>query len=237
MINSLTDNGQIDIHGGGFDLKFPHHENEIAQEIAIKGHTIANYWMHNGFINVDNVKMSKSLGNVILANDYINLYGGNTVRFLLVNTHYRVPVNFSNDLVETAKKELEKISSTYQKLAVHMQLNDVSFAPLSNEELDLDAFVSALKNDLNTANAMTELYRIIKEGNVALRSREIDNNNVRRLFFTLEKMFYLLCFKFDYTILTSEDKSLFNEYMMAKANKDFATSDKLRGILIERRIL
>ena len=101
-----------------------------------------------------------------------------------------------------------------------MQLNDVSFAPLSNEELDLDAFVSALKNDLNTANAMTELYRIIKEGNVALRSREIDNNNVRRLFFTLEKMFYLLGFKFDYTILTSEDKTLFNEYMILTALTD-----------------
>ena len=125
MINSLIEDGHIDIHGGGFELKFPHHENEIAQQVAIKGHKIANYWMHNGFINVDNVKMSKSLGNVILANDYINLYGGNVVRFLLVNTHYRVPVNFSSDLVDVAKKELERIQSTYNKLAVHMQIKDV----------------------------------------------------------------------------------------------------------------
>ena len=237
MINSLIDDGRIDIHGGGFDLKFPHHENEIAQEIAIKGHSIANYWMHNGFINVDNVKMSKSLGNVILANDYINLYGGNTVRFLLINTHYRIPVNFSNDLVSSAQKELERIQSTYNKLAVYMQLNDVSFEKLINEELDIENFVNALKDDLNTANAMTELYRVIKEGNIALRSREVNAETVRKVFLTLEKMFYLLGFEFTYPVLTEEDKKVYNEYMVAKSNKDFATSDKLRNILIEKCIL
>jgi cysteinyl-tRNA synthetase len=237
MINSLIEDGHIDIHGGGFDLKFPHHENEIAQQVAIKGHKIANYWMHNGFINVDNVKMSKSLGNVILANDYINLYGGNVVRFLLVNTHYRVPVNFSSDLVDVAKKELERIQSTYNKLAVHMQIKDVSFDDVDNEKLDIEKFVDALKDDLNTANAMTELYRVIKQGNVLLRNREIDNEQVRINFLTLKKMFYLLGFNFEYPVLSQEDKDLYNQYLESKANKDFATSDKLRTILIEKHIL
>ena len=237
MINSLIEDGHIDIHGGGFDLKFPHHENEIAQQVAIKGHKIANYWMHNGFINVDNVKMSKSLGNVILANDYINLYGGNVVRFLLVNTHYRVPVNFSSDLVDVAKKELERIQSTYNKLAVHMQIKDVSFDDVENEKLDIEKFVDALKDDLNTANAMTELYRVIKQGNVLLRNREIDNEQVRINFLTLKKMFYLLGFNFEYPVLSQEDKDLYNQYLESKANKDFATSDKLRTILIEKHIL
>lgn len=237
MINSLIEDGHIDIHGGGFDLKFPHHENEIAQQVAIKGHKIANYWMHNGFINVDNVKMSKSLGNVILANDYINLYGGNVVRFLLVNTHYRVPVNFSSDLVDVAKKELERIQSTYSKLAVHMQIKNISFDDVANEQLDIEKFVDALKDDLNTANAMTELYRVIKQGNVLLRNREIDNEQVRINFLTLKKMFYLLGFNFEYPVLSQEDKDLYNQYLESKANKDFATSDKLRTILIEKHIL
>lgn len=237
MINSLVNDGKIDIHGGGFDLKFPHHENEIAQEEAIKGHKIANYWMHNGFINVDNVKMSKSLGNVILANDYINLYGGNVIRFMLVNTHYRVPVNFSNDLLDSAKKELEKISSTYSKLAVNLQLNNVSIESLNKENLDIDKFIEALCDDLNTANAMSELYRLVKEGNIALRNKNIDIETIKRVFSTLQSMIYILGFKIEYPVLTQEDKDMYQRYLKAKEEKDFSLSDSLRPLLIEKRIL
>lgn len=237
MINSLIDGGHIDIHGGGFDLKFPHHENEIAQEEALKGHKIANYWMHNGFINVDNVKMSKSLGNVILANDYINLYGGNVVRFLLVNTHYRVPVNFSNELVLTAQKELERLSSTYAKLAVALQVNKVELKPIDKDKLDMDKFIEALCDDLNTANAMTEVYRIIKESNVALRKNPLDLEEIKQKFFTLQTMFSILGLEFTYPILTNDDLKIYLEYNEAKKNKDFATSDRLRNILIEKKIL
>lgn len=237
MINSLVNDGKIDIHGGGFDLKFPHHENEIAQEEAIKGHKIANYWMHNGFINVDNVKMSKSLGNVILANDYINLYGGNVIRFMLVNTHYRVPVNFSNDLLDSAKKELEKISSTYSKLAVNLQLNNVSIESLSKENLDIDKFIEALCDDLNTANAMSELYRIVKEGNIALRNKNTEIEVIKKIFSTLQNMIYILGFKIEYPVLTQEDKDLYQRYLKAKEEKDFSLSDSLRPLLIEKRIL
>ena len=237
MINSLVPDGRIDIHGGGFDLKFPHHENEIAQEEAVKGHKIANYWMHNGFINVDNVKMSKSLGNVILANDYIRLYGGNVVRFMLINTHYRVPVNFSNDLVDSAKKELEKIGSTYAHLAVSLQLNGESLTASENEEKDMDAFVAALCDDLNTANAMSELYRIVKEGNVALRARPSDKGKLRKDFFTLKTMFSLLGLAFDYPELTEEDRLMYNDYLKSKEEKNFTRSDELRQKLMERKIL
>lgn len=237
MINSLVPGGKIDIHGGGFDLKFPHHENEIAQEEALYGHKIARYWMHNGFINVDNVKMSKSLGNVILANDYINLYGGNVVRFMLVNTHYRVPVNFSNDLVESAKKELEKISSTYSKLGVLLQLNKVDITHFNKNELDMHNFLEALCDDLNTANAMTELYRIIKEGNVNLRNKTPDLVKIKNLFFTMQDMLSILGLEFDIPHLSNDDIELYNKYLNAKANKDFETSDKLRKELIERKIL
>ena len=235
MINSLIDEKKIDIHGGGFDLKFPHHENEIAQQMALHNNKIANYWMHNGFINVDNVKMSKSLGNVILANDYINLYGGNVVRFMLVNTHYRVPVNFSNDLVESARKELDKLSSTYSRLAVTLQLNEGELVKTNN--LDIDNFIEALCDVLNTANAMRVVYRVIKESNVALRNRPIDNDKLRVCFSTLEKMFELLGLSFDYPVLSEDDRRLYQEYNEAKANKDFAKSDEIRQKLIERKIM
>ena len=113
MINSIVDEHMIDIHGGGFDLKFPHHENEIAQQVALHGNKIANYWLHNGFINIDNVKMSKSLGNVKQAKEMISHYGGNVVRFILINSYYRTPVNFSDDLALAAKKELDKIEQAF----------------------------------------------------------------------------------------------------------------------------
>lgn len=236
MINSLVKEHKIDIHGGGFDLKFPHHENEIAQQEALYNNKIANYWMHNGFINVDNVKMSKSLGNVILANDYINLYGGNVVRFMLVNTHYRVPVNFSNDLVESAKKELDKINSTYNKLAVTLQLNNISLTT-EKDTLSLDGFIEALCDDLNTANAMSELYKIIKEGNIALRSKPLDLKKLKSTFLTLQKMFEILGLKFEYPNLSNDDINLYNDYIKAKEEKDFNKSDLLRSQLIEKKIL
>lgn len=172
------------------------------------------------FINVDNVKMSKSLGNVILANDYINLYGGNVVRFMLVNTHYRVPVNFSNDLVESAKKELDKISSTYIKLAVNLQLNNISLDDYSKEDVDMQLFLEAMCDDLNTANAMSELYRIVKEGNIALRNKPLDLQKIRKAFFTIKDMLSILGFEFDIPHLTNEDIDLYKQYLKAKEEKN-----------------
>ena len=238
MINSIMEDGRIDIHGGGFDLKFPHHENEIAQEEAYYGHKIAHTWMHNGFINVDNVKMSKSLGNVILANDYINLYGGNTVRYLLLNTHYRAPVNFSNDLVDTAKKDLEKMSSTYNKVSIAIQREqELPTDLLTKEDNELSAFVNALSDDLNTANALSEVYRELKESNILLRNKEKDIAQLSRKYQILKTMFNLLGLVFDEIKLSDEDKDLLNKFDEARANKDFVTADLLRAKLIDKKLL
>lgn len=238
MINSIMEDGRIDIHGGGFDLKFPHHENEIAQEEAYYGHKIAHTWMHNGFINVDNVKMSKSLGNVILANDYINLYGGNTVRYLLLNTHYRAPVNFSNDLVDTAKKDLEKMSSTYNKLSIAIQREqELPTDLLTKEDNELSAFVNALSDDLNTANALSEVYRELKESNILLRNKEKDIAQLSRKYQILKTMFNLLGLLFEEIKLSDEDKELLNKFDEARANKDFVTADSLRAKLIDKKLL
>lgn len=236
MINKIVPGGHIDIHGGGFDLKFPHHENEIAQEEALHNHKIANYWMHNGFINVDNVKMSKSLGNVKRAVDLLGEYGGNTVRFVIINSYYRTPVNFSDELLLSAKKEVEKIEQTYTKLAIKLQLLGEEISSYDGE-LKSEEFLKALSDDLNTPNALTELYKILKEGNVALRSNPVDVNNLKCLFFTLKDMIEVLGLEYNLPILTEEDKDLFSQYNQAKANKDFAKSDELRKVLIERKIL
>ncbi|MBE6132496.1 MAG: cysteine--tRNA ligase [Erysipelotrichaceae bacterium] len=235
MINKLVPGGHIDIHGGGFDLKFPHHENEIAQEEALHNHKIANYWMHNGFINVDNVKMSKSLGNVKRAVDLLKEYGGNTVRFVLINSYYRTPVNFSDELLLSAKKEVEKIEQTYLKLSIKLQLAGISLDSY-DKELKSNEFIDALCDDLNTPNALTEMYKTLKEANVALRANPSDLELLTQLFFTLKDMIDLLGLKFDLVKLTAEDIALYEEYNLSKANKDFEKSDQLRKILIERKI-
>ena len=238
MINSLMEDGHIDIHGGGFDLKFPHHENEIAQEEAYCGHKIAHTWMHNGFINVDNVKMSKSLGNVILANDYINLYGGNTVRYLLLNTHYRAPVNFSNDLVDTAKKDLEKMSSTLNKLSIAIQRSgEADKNLLTKDDESLKEFVNALSDDLNTANALSEVYRELKESNVLLRNKDKTIADLNKKYQILRTMFDVLGLVFDEVKLSDEDKDLLNRFDEARFNKQFDVADALRSELMGKNLL
>ena len=236
MINKIIPGGHIDIHGGGFDLKFPHHENEIAQEEALHHHKIANYWMHNGFINVDNVKMSKSLGNVKRAVDLLKEYGGNAVRFVLINSYYRTPVNFSDDLLLSAKKEVDKIYQTINKLSIKLQLLNQDLSSYKGK-LRSDEFIKALCDDLNTPNALTELYKVIKEGNVSLRNPSTAADTLKEIYFTLIDMISLLGLEFDLVKLSEEDKSIYNEYNTAKENKDYEKSDELRKVLIERKIL
>ena len=153
MINSIFENGHIDIHGGGFDLKFPHHENEIAQSCACHHHCIANTWMHNGFININNQKMSKSLGNVFTAHEAIKKFGAMPVRMLLISTHYRAPVNFADEMLASNVKELQKLQSAYKQLTVKLQVNGIK---LNEEEKasSMEEFLEALADDLNTSNAL-----------------------------------------------------------------------------------
>ena len=235
MINSLFENGHIDIHGGGFDLKFPHHENEIAQSEAINHHAIANYWMHNGFININNEKMSKSLGNVVTAHDALKKYGGNSVRLLLISTHYRAPVNFSEDLLLANAKELTKITNVMKQLAVILQLNDIGLD--GKCATFIEPFLNALADDLNTANSLSELYNVIRQANQATRTKEVDLKLLEQLFATIRDEVSILGLNIAYPTLNNDDKKLLIEYNLAKANKDFATSDSIRNKLIERNIL
>lgn len=235
MIDTIFPNQEIDIHGGGYDLKFPHHENEIAQTEATHHHHIAHYWMHNGFINFGNEKMSKSLGNVVYAKDMIAKYGGAVTRLVILNAHYRQPVNYTEETVNAAIQEINKMQMAYKQMALQLQVNDIDLN--SGKPVYIEKFIASLADDLNTANALAELYNLIKESNQTIRSREIDFAKLADQFKTLTDMFNVLGLNIEYVKLSDEDKDLYKQYLAAKAEKNFAKSDEIRQILIGKGIM
>jgi len=233
MINSIF-KGAIDIHGGGFDLKFPHHENEIAQAKAHDHNKIANIWMHNGFVNFGDEKMSKSLGNVVLAKDAIAKYGGNTIRLIILSTHYRAPVSLTDETISTAINELDRINKAYKQLAVKIQTLGGS---LESGKAKIDPFLFALADDFNTSNALTSLFDNIKEINQELRKNPTNLDTLEGLFASLQAMLHIFGIELKTPLLTGEIKDIYNEYLSLKKEKRFEESDKLRNILIEKNIL
>ena len=235
MIDTIFPNQEIDIHGGGYDLKFPHHENEIAQTEATHHHKIAHYWMHNGFINFGNEKMSKSLGNVVYAKDMIEKYGGAVTRLVILNAHYRQPVNYTDETVNAAIQEVNKMQMAYKQMALQLQVNNINLD--EGKPVYIEKFLESLADDLNTANALAELYNLIKEANQTIRSREIDFAKLNDQFKTLTDMFNVLGLNIEYVKLGDEERALYNDYLAAKQEKNFAKSDEIRQILISKGIM
>ena len=235
MIDTIFPSHYIDVHGGGYDLKFPHHENEIAQSEATHGNKIAKYWMHNAFINFGNEKMSKSLGNVIYAKDMIEKYGGAVTRLVILSAHYRQPVNFTDETVNAAIQEVNKMKMVVKLLALKLQSNDVDLE--IGKPTYIDAFLNALADDLNTANALTEMYNVIKLANNEIRQKESDLNKLNDYFKTLNDMFYVLGLDIPYVKMDENDKNTYKNYLISKENKDFEESDRLRKILIDKGIM
>ena len=235
MIDTIFPNQEIDIHGGGYDLKFPHHENEIAQTEATHHHKIAHYWMHNGFINFGNEKMSKSLGNVVYAKDMIEKYGGAVTRLVILNAHYRQPVNYTDETVNAAIQEVNKMQMAYKQMALQLQVNNINLD--EGKPVYIEKFLESLADDLNTANALAELYNLIKEANQTIRSREIDFAKLNNQFKTLTDMFNVLGLNIEYVKLGDEERALYNDYLAAKQEKNFAKSDEIRQILIGKGIM
>ena len=233
MINSIF-GGKIDIHGGGFDLKFPHHENEIAQAKAHDHNKIANVWMHNGFVNFGEEKMSKSLGNVVLAKDAISKYGGNVMRWLILSTHYRAPVSFTEETVQSCANELARIQKAYNQLAVAIQLEH---GDLNSKDVHVESFVAALADDLNTSNAIAAVFEKVKEANVELRKKPVNSQEISGIFASLTAMLNVLGIKFEYPVLTDNLRKTYEEYLALKAEKRFEESDKLRDVLMQHNII
>ena len=235
MIDTIFPNHYIDIHGGGYDLKFPHHENEIAQSEATHGNKIAKYWMHNAFINFGNEKMSKSLGNVIYAKDMIEKYGGAVTRLVILSAHYRQPVNFTDETVNAAIQEVNKMKMVTKQLALKLQTGPVNLD--NGKPTYMDDFLNALADDLNTANALTEIYNLIKLANQEIRTREINYEKVNDIFKSLLDMFSVLGLDIPYKKMNDDDKKLYQNFINSKENKDFEKSDELRQLLIDRGIM
>ena len=235
MIDTIFPKHFIDIHGGGYDLKFPHHENEIAQSEATHGNKIAKYWMHNAFINFGNEKMSKSLGNVVFAKDMIKEYGGPVTRLVILNAHYRQPVNFTEETVKEAQQEIQRMQMAYKQAALKLQAAGVDLE--KGQPVYINKFVEALANDLNTANALAEVYNLLKDVNQLIRNRDADLNDLNNMFKTLTDMFYVLGLDIRYVKFDDNISTLYKEYLLSKENKDFAKSDEIRKILIEKGVM
>ncbi|MGT2933586.1 cysteine--tRNA ligase [Streptococcus catagoni] len=211
----------IDIHGGGADLEFPHHTNEIAQSEAKTGKTFANYWMHNGFVNVDNEKMSKSLGNFVTVHDMLQKVDGQALRFFLATQQYRKPINFTDKAIHDAEVNLKYLKNTQNQ-----PLTDSA----SMEELQsyATAFTEAMDDDFNAANGITVVFDFAKWINSGNYTSE-----VKSLF---EKMLAVFGIVFEEEVLDSEIEALIAKRQSARANRDFAQADAIRDQLATQGI-
>ena len=233
MINEIFKNKIIDIHGGGFDLKFPHHENEIAQNKALYNNKLANYWVHNGFVMFENNKMSKSLKNIVLAKDLIDRYGCNVVRLLMMKTHYRSPLLFSEKKIIALEKEMKKITDFYNRLAIFLQRNNVD--PKKKIKVDINDFLCFLSDDLNISLSFSYLFDLMKSIDISIKKINLDE--CLNIFKKMEDIFYILGLKIDYHILTNDERKMINDFNDARKNKDFNKSDAIRKKLLEKGLL
>ena len=226
----------IDIHGGGMDLRFPHHENEAAQQEALHGNALANHWIHNAMININGDKMSKSLGNVIWAKDVVEKLGTNLTRWLMSSVHYRKELNFSDETIETARKELSRVLLPLKQADIKAGLAGITLSDAYDEE-SYRHFLDQLDDDMNTPNAYEVIFNTVKQLNTALRSKEIDFETVSKYRNTVEKMLNVLGIVVDKVVLSDEDKELFAKWNDAKSAKDFAKADEYRNELTARGLL
>ncbi len=229
----------IDIHSGGFDLIFPHHENEIAQSECANDAPFANYWLHNGFINVNNEKMSKSLGNFFTIRDIVSKYDYEVIRFFMLSAHYRTPINFSDELMEAAKTGLERMYTCLGNLE-HLEANT------ENHGLDegicgamegyKDKFIAAMEDDLNTADAISVLFEAVRFINSAKDMSAEDAICCKNMLKELGGVLGLLQ-KERKDDISSEVEALIAERTEARKNKDWAKSDEIRDRLKEMGVV
>lgn len=234
----------IDIHAGGEDLIFPHHENEIAQSEAANGVEFSHYWMHNGFLNIDNKKMSKSLGNFFTVREIGEKYDLQVLRFFMLQAHYRSPLNFSAELMEAAKNSLERIrtaAKNLQFLADHAETEEIREA---EEKLLTDAkeyvtkFKAAMEDDFNTADAIAAIFELVKYAN-----QNTDSSSSKAYSQALLDELKTLCDVLGILVETKEEmldsdiEALIEERQQARKNRDFARADEIRDELLEKGIV
>lgn len=236
----------IDIHSGGQDLIFPHHENEIAQSECANGCTFANYWLHNGYINIDNRKMSKSLGNFFTVREIAQEFDYEVIRLFMLSAHYRSPINFSKTLMESAKSSMERVYTCLETL--EFLKNKAENAAILDEEIEfknkLDGFkqkyIDAMDDDLNTADAISVIFEIVSDANKTITA---ESNSSREIIeYTISLIKELggvlgLFVKEKNDEISPEIKALLDERKNARAEKNWAKSDEIRDKLKEMGII
>lgn len=234
----------IDVHGGGIDLAFPHHTNEIAQSEARTGQKFVNYWLHNGFVNVDNEKMSKSLGNFTTLHDMLTDYDDPmAIRYLLATTHYRRPINYAPDTLAQARAALERIRTGYRnlqfRLADAVPGQDTALATTIQQQVE--AFELAMDDDFNVPNAVAAIFELITLANTYAEATTVYDGTVTTLLTTIETLMGVLGIDglSGASDLTAEQRRLIDARAIARTSQDYQTSDELReqlktlGIIIE----
>lgn len=229
MINKLFGD-KIDIHAGGVDLKFPHHENEIAQSIALNNNYIANYWMHNGHININNVKMSKSLNNFILAKDFIKEHSANVIKLAFLSTNYRQPLNLTDKVFDEALIIDNKI-----KTVLKSANNELNIKNIHNIKEEKDStFEEYMNDDFNTPNVITLLLSLVKDLNQEIRNK---GNNILTLTNKILTITNILGLSYSMPKFTEKQKETYNNWIKAREDKDFDLADTLREKLVKENIL
>ena len=228
----------IDIHAGGQDLIFPHHENEIAQSEARSGKQFARYWMHNGYINVDNQKMSKSLGNFFTVRDILSEFSGQVIRFFLLSAHYRNPVNFSKELILQAKAGMERLANSKERLVFTIshakgQMNESELELVSALENHRDRFIEAMDDDINTADAISIIFELARFSNTNVTENSSLEWAEKNLSLFNELTGVLNIIKAEDTASNDNEQieKLIKDRVEAKKNKDFALADAIRDEL------
>ena len=236
MIGKQFDGNLIDIHGGGKDLKFPHHENEMAQSECVNHHHLANFWLHNGMLETKGGKMSKSLGNTQWAKDVIAENGANLVRWFLLSGKYRDSLIYDDETFNAAKSELNKIENVLKQVDVKCAINNIQLSEDINDE-KYDEFLRQMSDDLNTPNAYMVIFDTVKLLNQKLRIKDIDYLELAKNYNAIKKMLSILGVFIDKVALSDEDKNIYDKWNKAKADRDFETADKYRAVLSDKGIL
>lgn len=238
----------LDIHGGGNDLQFPHHECEVAQSEALTGKPFANYWMHNGFVHINNEKMSKSLGNGITVHELVKRVKPQAVRYFMLATHYRSPLNFSDDTIEQAENSVDRIANCYQNLKhrlEHAQSADSSDVAEALESLraKLSAieaqFHAKMEDDFSTPDAITALFELVTEANVYMKDADAPVAGMKLLLDALERMDEVLGLLplASNDLLDEEIEGLIVERTEARKAKNWARADEIRDLLNDQNIV
>ena len=234
----------IDIHGGGEDLVFPHHENEIAQSEAVSGKQFVRYWMHNAFLNIDNIKMSKSLGNFKTVRQISEEYDLQVLRFFMLSAHYRSPLNFSREMMDGAKASLDRILTATDHLrdclaaAAERELTAEETAELAAFDALREKFEAAMDDDFNTADAISTVFEMVKRANITV-TKESAAAYIRRVKELLEKLLEVLGIHAERKeeSLDARVEALIEERQIARKEKNYARADEIRAELTAMGIL